>query len=436
MRTPRLFDLLSFFSTALDIVTPALAGHHARVAWLSLRMAEKLGYDRRTRTRLLTAAILHDIGTVPMKTETRDLVFEINEGPHCRAGWAFCKTAGLPRTICNMVLHHHTPWNAARHDDDARLGNLIHLADRLDILLRAQKTEGFAAEVERLCRQREKFAPRYLEALHALAGDREITEQSGRTQSMLRHLGEIAPQEGLSPQKLLKVCGLFSQIIDSKSPFTATHSSGVAHTARALFRRSGLADATELSAIFVAGLLHDIGKLAVPSDILEKPAALSPDEFDIIKRHAEVGLQLLGGVPGFACIRNWGGLHHERPDGSGYPLGLSGRSFPLPARIMSVADVFTALTEDRPYREGMPVGEALEIMRDMARRDALDRDMVSLLADDVERINQARLRGQGKAAENFQQLRVLCRKPGKAEPIWAASVHVCDESKTCDRNVI
>ena len=75
-------------------------------------------------------------------------------------------------------------------------------------------------------------------------------------------------------------------------------------------------------------------------------------------------------------------------------------------------------------------------MRDMARRDALDRDMVSLLADDVERINQARLRGQGKAAENFQQLRVLCRKPGKAEPIWAASVHVCDESKTCDRNVI
>ena len=109
MRTIRLFDLLRGFSTALDMVTPALAGHHARVAYLSLRMAEKLGYSRRRRSQLLTAAILHDIGTVPLKTETRDLVFEINEGPHSRAGWAFCKTAGLPEAIHTLVLHHHTP---------------------------------------------------------------------------------------------------------------------------------------------------------------------------------------------------------------------------------------------------------------------------------------------------------------------------------------
>ena len=129
MRTIRLFDLLRGFSTALDMVTPALAGHHARVAYLSLRMAEKLGCSR--RSRLLTAAILHDIGTVPLKTETRDLVFEINEGPHSRAGWAFCKTAGLPEAISTLVLHHHTPWNTARsYGGDARLGNLLPPASR------------------------------------------------------------------------------------------------------------------------------------------------------------------------------------------------------------------------------------------------------------------------------------------------------------------
>ncbi len=103
---------------------------------------------------------------------------------------------------------------------------------------------------------------------------------------------------------------------------------------------------------------------------------------------------------------------------------------------MAVADVFTALTEDRPYRKGLPVSEALEIMRDMARRNALDRDMVGLLADDVERINQARLHGQRKAVENFEQLRVLCHKPGKAEPIWAAPAHGRDEDRTCDRNAL
>lgn len=380
-------------------------------------MAEKLGCSRRRRSRLLTAAILHDIGTVPLKTETRDLVFEINEGPHSRAGWAFCKTAGLPEAISTLVLHHHTPWNTARsYGGDARLGNLIHLADRLDIALRAQKKTNFAAVAEHFSRQSGKFAPRYLEALRVLAEDREFVEQACHTEAMLQHLGEIAPTECLGPRKLLKVCGLFSLIIDSKSPFTATHSSGVAHTARALLQRSGLANVAEYTTIFVAGLLHDIGKLAVPTEILEKPAALTPEEFAVIQRHAGVGLDLLGSVPGFACIRTWGGLHHERPDGSGYPLGLCGRQLSLPARIMAVADVFTALTEDRPYRKGMRIGDALTIMRDMAGRNALDADVVHLLADDVARINRARLDGQRKAAENFQQLRALCRKPDENGP--------------------
>ena len=197
----------------------------------------------------------------------------------------------------------------------------------------------------------------------------------------------------------------------------------MAYTARALLQRSGLASAEEYTTIFVAGLLHDIGKLAVPTEILEKPAALTPEEFAVIQRHAGVGLDLLGSVPGFACIRTWGGLHHERPDGSGYPLGLSGRQLPLPARIMAVADVFTALTEDRPYRKGMQIDDTLTVMRDMAGRSALDADVVRLLADDVARINRARLDGQRKAAENFQQLRALCRKPDETGPEGEASVH-------------
>ena len=90
---------------------------------------------------------------------------------------------------------------------------------------------------------------------------------------------------------------------------------------------------------------------------------------------------------------------------------------------MAVADVFTALTEDRPYRQGMQIDDTLTIMRDMAGRSALDADVVRLLADDVSRINRARLDGQRKAAENFQQLRALCRKPDKTGPEGEAPVH-------------
>ena len=90
---------------------------------------------------------------------------------------------------------------------------------------------------------------------------------------------------------------------------------------------------------------------------------------------------------------------------------------------MAVADVFTALTEDRPYRKGMQIDDTLTVMRDMAGRSALDADVVRLLADDVARINRARLDGQRKAAENFQQLRALCRKPDETGPEGEASVH-------------
>ena len=99
MRSIRLFDLLMGFSRALDMVTPLLAGHHLRVAFLSQVIAERMRISRTTRKYMLMASMLHDIGAVPLKSDTRDLIFERNKALHCRAGWAFCKTAGLPRPV-------------------------------------------------------------------------------------------------------------------------------------------------------------------------------------------------------------------------------------------------------------------------------------------------------------------------------------------------
>ncbi len=409
MRSIRLFDLLMGFSRALDMLTPQLAGHHLRVAFLSQIFAERLRLPRSTRKYMLMASMLHDIGAVPLKSDTRDLIFERNKILHCRAGWAFCKTAGLPRPVCEMVLHHHTEWCSYENTDNNTLAaNCIHMADRVDVALRSKSS----CDLPSICRSLQiknlEYAPACHEALEKMAADTEIIALLDSQESMEKYLSEAFGAVILGPMQLVDLCGLFSQTIDSKSPFTATHSLGVAHTARMMLKLTRMADADDLTTMFVAGLLHDIGKLAVPLEILEKPAALTPEEVIEIQKHAVISMDLLGSIPGFKCVCEWGGNHHERIDGTGYPNKIEGASLKLPVRIIAVADVFTALTEDRPYRDGMPLAAAMKIITSMTELGYLDSNVVALLADNVVRVNKERIRAQRKAAANFVVMRRLC----------------------------
>ena len=142
----------------------------------------------------------------------------------------------------------------------------------------------------------------------------------------------------------------------------------------ALGRLTGMGQ-DDLDTLFVAGMLHDIGKLGIPLALLEKPGQLTDEEFPKVKRHADLSRLWLDAVPGFERVSVWGGGHHERLDGKGYPLGLKGEEIPLPSRIMAIADVFTALTEDRPYRKGMTPPEALRIVKGMVKQGHLDGDL-------------------------------------------------------------
>ena len=114
-------------------------------------------------------------------------------------------------------------------------------------------------------------------------------------------------------------------------------------------------------------MLHDVGKLAVSSQILDKPGRLTDDEFAQVKRHAEVSEQVLASIPLFAPWAAMAGAHHERLDGSGYPRGLTGTQIPRGAHVLAVADVFDALTAKRPYREPMSRDEALNVIRSELR---------------------------------------------------------------------
>ncbi|MDQ6709338.1 MAG: HD domain-containing protein [Candidatus Dormibacteraeota bacterium] len=162
-----------------------------------------------------------------------------------------------------------------------------------------------------------------------------------------------------------RIASAFAEIIDAKSPFTGRHSLNVAAIAEGLTGRFGLSADARLD-VRRAALLHDIGKLGVPNKILDKPGPLDAAEFAIIKRHPELSLRILEPVEVFANVAQIAASHHEKLDGTGYFRGLGREALGLSARIVSVSDVFEAMTADRPYRAPMTPEEALALMRKTA----------------------------------------------------------------------
>ena len=153
-----------------------------------------------------------------------------------------------------------------------------------------------------------------------------------------------------------------TSIMDKKDRYTSTHSRDVTEISVKLARHAGLPEA-EVQDIRLASLLHDIGKVYVPDDIINKPSRLTGDEYEVIKRHPAETLNLLANLSQFADIRNMAGHHHERWDGKGYPRGLAGADIPLGARIIAIADTYDAITTTRSYRQALSHETAVREIR-------------------------------------------------------------------------
>lgn len=171
-------------------------------------------------------------------------------------------------------------------------------------------------------------------------------------------------------QAYLDAVSMLSVACEGKDEDTGFHVRRVQHYTEALAIELGIPP-TQAEHMGVMSILHDIGKLYIPDAILKKPAKLDPAEWEIMKRHPEFGVRILGDNPFYEMAREIAAHHHENMDGSGYPHGLKGEEIPLPARIAKAADVFDALTSRRPYKEPWSVEKALEWM-DTQRGTALD----------------------------------------------------------------
>jgi diguanylate cyclase (GGDEF)-like protein/putative nucleotidyltransferase with HDIG domain len=179
--------------------------------------------------------------------------------------------------------------------------------------------------------------------------------------------------------------------VDTKDRYTKRHSEDVARYAVFLARRIGLDDET-LETIRLAGLLHDVGKIGIPDELLRKPGRLEAGEYDVFKQHVALGDAIVRDLPHVERIREGIRFHHERWDGRGYLEGLEGGDIPIVGRILAVADAFSAMTTTRPYRKALPVVEALKRLGDAADSQ-LEEGLVIAFIDGIETAADAPLPG-------------------------------------------
>jgi len=166
-------------------------------------------------------------------------------------------------------------------------------------------------------------------------------------------------QEQRLQKNMMQTVEAIAGIVEMRDPYTSGHQSRVAELARLIALQMGLSE-EDIHAIHLAGLMHDLGKISIPAEILSKPAKLNDIEYSLIKMHPKAGYDILKGIDFSWPIAQMVLQHHERMDGSGYPQGLKGEEILLGARILAVADVVEAMSSHRPYRPGLGIDAALE----------------------------------------------------------------------------
>lgn len=382
-------------SDALDLVGVDDFHHGKRVGLMAVECGRTMSLGTPVLDTLFDAGLLHDCGVSSTRVH-RHLVSELDwDGAqeHCDLGHELLASFPPLAPLAPLILYHHTHWDALSKLDlpetTALFSNLIYLADRVDALAAPHygqpsllfHKEEIRAAIAKLGGT--FFAPRLVDAFLATSHNEAfwLRLEPRHIQLGLQDMVQRRQPSQVDFPQLKQLALIFSRIVDAKSAFTVEHSLGVSALARHLGERLGLPEET-CDKLEIAGLLHDLGKLQVPDEILEKPAGLDPKERAAMARHSFETYEILRRIPGMEDIARWAAYHHEAPDGEGYPFHRRGSELPLEARIVSVADVFQAMAQNRPYRNAMALEEILGHLRELAAGGHLDASLVKLVEQD------------------------------------------------------
>lgn len=394
-------------SDALDLVGVDDVAHGKRVGIMAAECAKTLRLSSDETTFLFDLGMLHDIGVSSTNTHMHlvtEFDWESLQG-HAEVGYRLLRDFAPLAPMATPIRYHHTRWEKLVTlpadevtSEQARQANLIFLVDRVD---------GFAAPyyagntlLEHVGEIRDKiesyagsyFSPELVEGfLQASSAEAFWLLLEPRSiQNYLLDLLAHGVSYNTSFEQLRSLATIFSRIVDAKSPFTAEHSLGVAKLARYLAERMGVGR-ENCEKLEIAGLLHDLGKLRVPDEILDKPGKLDTRERQIINTHSFETYQILRNIQGFEEIALWAAYHHEEPGGLGYPFHVREENLSLEARILRVADIFQAMAQNRPYRAGLSADQVLGFLNDLVDKGRLDAEIVAVAAADMPQAMRAAL---------------------------------------------
>lgn len=403
-------------SQGLDLAEGRPMGHAQRVCYIASTLALEVGLSSEERLALFYAALFHDIG-VPIASPVlsglpgvaEDDLFAASplRSPEQLAGEAApgafqaliqvfhqhsllgARAVGgldLPTPVADIVLAHHERWDGAGYPAGLT-GGEIPIAAR--VLALADYAESLiAAETSPLAARR-SLTPS-LRQLSSSALDPALVQEAVRlcrrddfwlglySEELAEALLVLRPAEPPRRERrlLLRFASAFASLVDARSQYTLGHSHRVAEESHRLARAAGLSP-EHAQAVRAAALLHDLGRLGVPPRVIAKADILNVGEMHLLRQHPSYSRRILEGLRGMEEVALWVGAHHERPDGRGYPEMMSGPEIPLEARIIGIANVYVALTADRPYRAGLRRDEALKVLEGAAGTQ-LDPELVRL----------------------------------------------------------
>lgn len=383
-------QMIIAIETAVSLVGINDTNHGKRVGYIASQLGHHMGFSDQDIQFSFELGLLHDCGvsTEQMHSSLVNHFDWINAHIHCEIGYRLLKDFEPLSKFATSILYHHTPWNQLRNSDisaqDARMANLIFLSDRIDVMAAPHyKTDILLARKD-ITQSIAQYAGTYFDPLFVNAfQDVEKSEAFWIAlvdRNIIRYawdMGQIESHASLSLFQLRQLSLIMAYIVDQKSPFTAQHSVRVADLAKYLATAYGLSS-EQCQKIEIAGLLHDLGKLNTPDNILEKPGQLDDIERSIMNHHSYETYEILRHITGLGEVAHWAAYHHEGLNGGGYPFHPSVRDLSTEARILAVADVFQALVQDRPYRKGMLLPKVIDILEESANSGKLDQGIVKL----------------------------------------------------------
>jgi len=367
-------ELISALALAMDIEGEKKLYHAWRVAIFAKEIAELEKFDE--KKELFYSSLLHDVGGVGLPHHIvyyllrEQQLFNPTVSAHPLVSAEITSNIPGVSKASKFVLDHHEWWNGhgyprGKQENEISLGGqIIRLADSIDLILQRGKVQ-FSDLVNGLSKHStlsfsKRMADLGIEFLKQDNFYKEISEEEKLTKIFSDEKKEVGMIKVKSGTDAIGIAlEVFSQIIDAKHPYTIGHSKRISRYSLLIAIALGLPH-DEVTKIKWAALLHDIGKLSVPRRVLDKPSSLTKRQYEMVKKHANYTFEIVSTISDFKEIAKIASGHHERYNGSGYPLGLKGEEIPLGARILALADAFDAMTSGRPYRKSNDINKACD----------------------------------------------------------------------------